>query len=102
MTRAIPFASRARPPSRVAHPGVDRAALCHRRRFHVVGRTSYCDYPPGGQSRTQSGDGIKPNIEAVLAQRPDLVVLYNSGQNAAVAGRLRELGVPHSGSTPMR
>jgi len=39
------------------------------------------------------GDGIKPSIEAVLAQRPDLVVLYNSGQNAAVAGHLRELGI---------
>jgi iron complex transport system substrate-binding protein len=60
----------------------------------VVGRTSYCDYPPRAKSVPNLGDGIKPNLEAVLAQRPDLVVLYNSGQNAAVAGRLRELGVP--------
>jgi iron complex transport system substrate-binding protein len=60
----------------------------------VVGRTSYCDYPPKAKAVPNLGDGIKPNIEAVLAQRPDLVILYNSGQNAAVAGRLRELGVP--------
>ena len=61
----------------------------------VVGRTQYCDYPPAAQAVANLGDGIRPSIEAVLAQRPDLVVLYNSGQNAAVAGRLRELGIPH-------
>jgi iron complex transport system substrate-binding protein len=60
----------------------------------VVGRTRYCDYPAAAQSVPDLGDGIKPSIEAVLARRPDLVILYNSGQNAAVAGRLRELGIP--------
>jgi iron complex transport system substrate-binding protein len=59
----------------------------------VIGRTSYCDYPAAAQAVPDLGDGIKPNIEAVIASRPDLVVLYNSGQNAAVAGRLRELGI---------
>ena len=59
----------------------------------VVGRTSYCDYPATASAVPNLGDGIKPNIEAVLAQQPDLVILYNSGQNAAVAGRLRELGI---------
>jgi iron complex transport system substrate-binding protein len=60
----------------------------------VVGRTSYCDYPTAAKTVPDLGDGIKPSIEAVLARRPDLVVLYNSGQNAAVAARLRELGIP--------
>jgi iron complex transport system substrate-binding protein len=59
----------------------------------VVGRTSYCDYPAEAKAVPDLGDGIKPNIEAVIAKRPDLVVLYNSGQNAAVAGRLGELGI---------
>lgn len=40
------------------------------------------------------GPGIDPNLEAVLAVQPDLVVLYNSAQHAAAAGRLRALGVP--------
>ena len=60
----------------------------------VVGRTSYCDYPAAAKVVPDLGDGIKPSIEAVVARRPDLVILYNSGQNAAVAGRLRELGIP--------
>ncbi|HEY3012373.1 MAG TPA: helical backbone metal receptor [Gemmatimonadales bacterium] len=59
----------------------------------VVGRTRYCDYPPAALAVPDLGDGIKPSIEAVLARQPDLVILYNSGQNAAVAGRLRELGI---------
>jgi iron complex transport system substrate-binding protein len=59
----------------------------------LVGRTRYCDYPPAARSVPDLGDGIKPSIEAILARHPDLVVLYNSGQNAAVAGRLRELGI---------
>lgn len=59
----------------------------------VVGRTRYCDYPAAAKAVPDVGDGIKPNIEAVIASRPDLVVLYNSGQNAAVAVRLRELGI---------
>jgi iron complex transport system substrate-binding protein len=60
----------------------------------VIGRTQYCDFPPAARTVPNLGDGIKPSIEAVLARRPDLVVLYNSGQNAPVAGRLRELGIP--------
>jgi iron complex transport system substrate-binding protein len=59
----------------------------------VVGRTTYCDYPAEAKAVPDLGDGIKPNIEAVIARRPDLVILYNSGQNAAVAERLRELGI---------
>ncbi len=59
----------------------------------VVGRTSYCDYPAAAKAVPDLGDGIKPNLEAVIASRPDLVVLYNSGQNASVASRLGDLGV---------
>jgi iron complex transport system substrate-binding protein len=60
----------------------------------VVGRTAYCDYPSAAAAVPNLGDGIKPSIEAILARHPDLVVLYNSGQNAGVAGRLSELGIP--------
>jgi ABC-type Fe3+-hydroxamate transport system substrate-binding protein len=38
---------------------------------------------------TNLGDGLQPNLEAVLAVTPDLVVLYRSAQNAAAAEQLR-------------
>jgi ABC-type Fe3+-hydroxamate transport system substrate-binding protein len=60
----------------------------------VIGRTEWCDYPPAAASVPNLGDGIAPNVEAVLASRPDLVLLYNSAQNAAIAGRLHTLGIP--------
>ena len=44
----------------------------------VVGRTSYCDYPAAAQAVPDLGDGIKPSIEAIVARRPDLVVLYGT------------------------
>ncbi|HEU5039616.1 MAG TPA: helical backbone metal receptor [Gemmatimonadales bacterium] len=60
----------------------------------VVGRTNWCDYPAAAAAVPNLGDGISPNLEAIVAASPDLVILYNSSQNARVAGRLRELGVP--------
>jgi iron complex transport system substrate-binding protein len=60
----------------------------------VVGRTTWCDYPAAAASVPNLGDGIAPNLEAVLASRPDLVLLYNSAQNASAADRLRQLGIP--------
>jgi len=60
----------------------------------VVGRTTWCDYPPAAKRVADLGDGIQPSLEAVLAVRPDLVLLYDSPQNAGAAEQLRRLGVP--------
>ena len=60
----------------------------------VVGRTTWCDYPAAAAAVPDLGDGIAPNVEAVLAARPDLVLLYNSAQNGAAAARLRSFGIP--------
>ncbi len=61
---------------------------------HVVGRTTWCDYPAAASRVPSLGDGIQPNLEAILAARPDLVVLYNSTQNVAAADRLRAQRIP--------
>jgi iron complex transport system substrate-binding protein len=60
----------------------------------VVGRTTWCDYPAEAARVPSLGDGLQPNLEAVLGARPDLVVLYKSVQNDAAASRLRAQGVP--------
>jgi iron complex transport system substrate-binding protein len=59
----------------------------------VVGRTKWCDWPPQAQQVTNLGDGIAPNVEAILGVHPDLVLLYRSARNAQAAERLRTLGI---------
>ena len=59
----------------------------------VVGRTTWCDYPPAAARVTNLGDGINPTLEAILAVHPQLVLLYNSAQNASAAERLRGFGI---------
>lgn len=60
----------------------------------LVGRTHWCDYPEAARAVPDLGDGLNPNIEAVVGARPDLVVLYRSGTNARAAERFRALGIP--------
>src|SRR5438105_203900 len=59
----------------------------------LVGRTTWCDYPPGAVRVPSVGDGIPPNVEAVAARHPDLVVLYRSGPNITAAEQLERLGI---------
>jgi iron complex transport system substrate-binding protein len=60
----------------------------------IVGRTTWCDTPPAALKIASVGDGIAPNVEAIVARNPDLVVLYASAANTAAGERLADLGVP--------
>jgi len=59
----------------------------------LVGRTTWCDYPPEAARIPSVGDGLNPNVEAVVARQPDLVVLYQSPSNHGAAERFRGLGL---------
>ena len=60
----------------------------------VVGRTRWDGWPPEVVNVRDLGDGIRPSIETVLTARPDLVILYASGDNRDAAQSLRAAGVP--------
>ena len=59
----------------------------------LVGRTAYDKWPDSARFVPDLGPGIRPNVEAVLGARPDLVLLYASADNRAAAQRLREAGI---------
>lgn len=86
----------ARPAARVVSliPATTELLFAMGQGSRVAGRTRWCDYPAEAADIPSVGDGITPNLEAVLGAKPDLVVLYHSGQNGAAAERLRALGVP--------
>lgn len=60
----------------------------------LVGRTRWCDYPSEALAVPSVGDGIGPNVEAVAATRPDLVLMYASQSNSEATAKLRALGIP--------
>lgn len=59
----------------------------------LVGRSRWDLHPDSARLIPAVGDAIRPNIEAVLARRPDLVILYASADNRQAAERLRREGI---------
>lgn len=59
----------------------------------VVGRTHWDAWPAAALAVPDLGDGIRPSVEAVVAARPDLVILYATGDNRAAAQSLRTAGI---------
>ncbi len=60
----------------------------------LVGRTRYGVHPPGAREVPSVGQGVHPSVEAVVARRPDLVLLYAGADSRATARELDGLGVP--------
>jgi iron complex transport system substrate-binding protein len=59
----------------------------------LVGRSHWDAWPAAALRLPDLGPGIRPNVEAVLATRPDLVLLYASQDNRGAARQLRAAGV---------
>ncbi|HUQ20087.1 MAG TPA: helical backbone metal receptor [Gemmatimonadaceae bacterium] len=59
----------------------------------LVGRTHWDLYPAEAARVPDLGSGIRPNVEAVLGARPQLVLLYASADNRTAAQRFRSAGV---------
>lgn len=60
----------------------------------VVGRTRYGTHPPAARDVPSVGEGMRPSAEAVLARRPDAVVVYAGQGNRGSIRRFEELGIP--------
>ena len=59
----------------------------------LVGRSRWDTYPDSAKLIASVGDGMRPNVEAVLGARPDLVLLYASEENRAARDALRRAGI---------
>jgi ABC-type Fe3+-hydroxamate transport system substrate-binding protein len=60
----------------------------------LVAASAYSDYPPAARQLPQVADAAGVNWEALLAQRPGLVLAWESGTRAADLARLAELKIP--------
>ncbi len=59
----------------------------------LVGRSAWDEYPNAATQIPSAGDGIRPNVEAVLALKPTLVILYAAAENRTAAEALERAGV---------
>ena len=66
----------------------------------LVGRTDY-DLQSWAAHLPSVGGGIEPNLEALVALRPDLVIRFEGDQDPRTPARLDELGIRHIAVRPM-
>lgn len=59
----------------------------------LVGVSTYCDYPPEAARIARVGSFLTPNIEAIVAARPDLVLAIPSPGNRNPVESLEHLGL---------
>ncbi len=59
----------------------------------LVGRSTYDVFPGEAKSVADVGMPLRPNVEAVLAVHPDLVILYASADNRPATQRFQQAGV---------
>ena len=59
----------------------------------LVGRSMYDAFPASALAVPSLGAALRPNVEAIIGAKPDLVVLYASQDNRAAADRLRQAGI---------
>jgi ABC-type Fe3+-hydroxamate transport system substrate-binding protein len=59
----------------------------------LVGRSQWDVFPDSARIIPSVGAALRPNVEAVVATHPDLVLLYASADNRAAFDRLRQAGI---------
>jgi iron complex transport system substrate-binding protein len=60
----------------------------------LVGRTSYCDYPPAAKAVAEVGDTMQPSVERIIALKPQLVLISTASQLETFAKQLEEQRIP--------
>lgn len=60
----------------------------------LAGVTDFCNYPPSARQKPRVGGMVNPNLEAIVALKPDLVVATTEGNREETFAQLRRLGIP--------
>lgn len=66
----------------------------------LAGVTNFCDFPPSVLRKPKVGDLVNPSLEAILALRPDLVLISVEGNSRETFSRLVEMKLPVFVSSP--
>jgi len=85
----------AKPPERIVSltPAITETLFALGLGPRVVGVTRFCDYPPEARTKPQVGGYADPDVEAVVALAPDLVLISPNVGNRDGALALRRAGI---------
>lgn len=83
------------PPARIVSlaPSVTETLFALGAGPRVVAVSDYCDYPPEVLTLPKIGSFVTPSIEAIVAQRPDVVIGAPSPGNHEAVMALQRLGI---------
>ena len=59
----------------------------------IVAVTDFCDYPEEAKSKPKIGGYANPSLEAIIAVKPDLVILAEDGNPLDIGAKLRKLKI---------
>jgi iron complex transport system substrate-binding protein len=84
------------PPRRLVSlvPSVTEILYALGQEDHLAGVTDFCDYPPAARAKPSVGGMVNPSLEALVALRPDLVVLTTAGNRDETFVQLQRLRIP--------
>lgn len=59
----------------------------------IAAVTDFCDYPDEARRKPRIGGFANPSLEAIVAARPDLVIMTEEGNPVEIYKRLQKLGI---------
>jgi iron complex transport system substrate-binding protein len=68
----------------------------------IVGTMNWSDYPPEAKSIPLVGSNSEIDVERVVALKPDLIIVWQSGNTARQIEQLARLGIPVFHSEPKK
>ena len=84
------------PPTRIVSlaPAVTETLFALGEGGAVVGVSQYCDYPPAATHLPKVGTFLTPNVEAIAALRPDLIIGPGLSSSRREVRTLEAMGYP--------
>ncbi|MGH7915280.1 MAG: ABC transporter substrate-binding protein [Candidatus Binataceae bacterium] len=96
LAAALSIGAAAAPPMRIVSlaPAVTETLFALNEGDAVVGVSTYCDYPPAATHLPKAGTFLTPNIEAIAALRPDLIIGPGLSSSRREVRTLEAMGYP--------
>ena len=84
------------PPERIVSlvPSVTEIVFTIGAQDRLAGVTDFCNFPAAARKKPRVGGMIAPNLESIVALRPDLVVATTEGNRQETFNQLAALGIP--------